>query len=94
MKYAIDIPMHQQLYVKYENHKEIIMLKETLENKGFVFAEYIGTCDYSFPIVVINCIDKIIFGTNAINMACAMQCNAIVLSTKRFINELEIIIND
>lgn len=88
MKYAIDKPMYQQFYVRYNGYKEITLLKALLENIGFKVPDYIGTCDYSFPIIVINYIHKIAFGTNAVNMACAMQCSASLLSVEQFINEI------
>jgi len=88
MKYAIDIPRHQQFYVRYGNDMDLKLLNDILQPKGFKFADYIGTADYSFPIVVINYLDKFVFGSNVTNMACAAQCGATVLSVERFLNEI------
>ena len=88
MKYAIDIPRHQQFYVRYENRFDLQILRERLESTGFHFEDYIGTCDYSFPIVVINYLDKDVHGTNVSNMACAVTCGATVLSIDKFLKEI------
>ncbi|MCF7930790.1 MAG: hypothetical protein K9L02_04730 [Acholeplasmataceae bacterium] len=88
MKYAIDIPRHQQFYIRYQGLKDVKLLKEILEPKGFHFEDYIGTCDYSFPILVVNYLDKDVFGSNVTNMACAAQCGATILSVDRFLKEI------
>ena len=88
MKYAIDLPRHQQFYVRYDNRFDLKVLKDRLEGKGFHFEDYIGTCDYAFPILVINYMDKNVHGTNVSNMACATSCGATVLSIDRFIKEI------
>lgn len=91
MKYAIDKPNYQQFYVRYNGYKEVALLKAVLDYLGFMVSNYIGTCDYSFSVVVVNYIDKLAFGTNAGNMACAMQCSASVLSVEQFINEIVLV---
>lgn len=88
MKYAIDIPRHQQFYIRYQGLKDVKILKERLEPKGFHFEDYIGTCGYSFPILVVNYLDKDVFGSNVANMGCAAQCGATILSVERFLKEI------
>ncbi len=88
MKYAIDLPRHQQFYVRCQNNLEMNALKEVLEPKGFLFAEYFGTSEYTFPIITINYLDKQVFGANTTVMACAMQSSATILSVEEFIKEI------
>ncbi|MDO9629939.1 MAG: hypothetical protein Q7I99_08550 [Acholeplasmataceae bacterium] len=88
MKYAIDLPRHQQFYVRCQESFDLRILRERLELKGFSFVDYIGTSEYTFPIFVINYLDKQVFGANTTVMACAMSSKATILSVEQFIKEI------
>ncbi|MBN2300689.1 MAG: hypothetical protein JXC31_05830 [Acholeplasmataceae bacterium] len=43
---------------------------------------------FMISVVVINYLDKIVFGSNATNMACVATYGATVLSIERFLKEI------
>ena len=87
LKYAIDIPMYQQLYVRYSTKNEKEELLSILTDMKFDLSEGIIEDDYDFPIVTINYLDKTAFGSNVTCMASAMQSGAIVISLRTFIED-------
>ena len=87
MKYAIDIPKFQQLYVRYSNKYEKEELFSILSAMQFDLAEGIKEDQYKFPIITLNYLEKRAFGSNVSCMASAMQSGAVVLSIDQFAKE-------
>lgn len=87
MKYAIDTPKYQQLYVRYKTKNEKEELLSILNTMQFDLAECIKEDDYDFSIITLNYFDKVAFGSNVTCMAAAMQSGAVVLSIEQFTKE-------
>jgi hypothetical protein len=85
MKYVIDIPKYQQLYVRYSTKNEKEELLSILTDMQFDLSEGIKKDAYDFPIITINYLDKTAFGSNVTCMASAMQSGAVVLSIGQFV---------
>lgn len=87
LKYAIDIPKYQQLYVRCSTKNEKEELLSILTDMQFDLSEGIIEDGYDFPIITINYLDKTAFGSNVTCMASAMQSGAVVLSIEQFAKE-------
>jgi len=87
MDYAIDKPRHQQLFVRYKTKEEKRYLIEVLEKMEFKLADYITKDTYDFPIITINYLDKVAFGSNVTCMSCASQLGVVILATEKFEKE-------